>query len=338
MDNTNHWEKLPQGFRVRPARLGDIDQAVELFNACSRTMIGKDDFTATDKLNDWQTPNFDLEKSTRLVINNHNEVVGYTEVGDVWNPAVHPFLWGRVHPNYEGIGIGSEMLNWSIDRSKEVLDRVPQNARVAARAYAISTYEPSKQLLEDHHFELIRHSWQMKINLDQSIPEPAWPEGIHIRTYNHDEDGEAVYLADEDAFRDHWGFIEEPFEEGYARWLHHMVQDEEYDPDLWFLALDGEEIAAAALGRRRSWESEDTGWVRSLFVRKAWRRRGLALALLLHTFREFQSRGKKKVGLGVDAQNLTGATRLYEKAGMRIFRQYDQYEIELRPGVELRKE
>jgi len=338
MQSTNHWENLPKGFHVRPARLGDIEQAVELFNACSMATIGKEDFTVPDMLIEWQTPNFDLEKNTRLLFNNNDEIVGYTEVWDVSNPAVHPFLWGRVHPVHEGKGIGSEMLKWSIDRSKEVIHRVPEDARIAARAYAISTHEPSKRLLEDHHLELIRHSWQMEIDLDQSIPEPAWPEGIHVRTYNHDKDSEAVYLADEDAFRDHWGFMEEPFEEGYERWLHHMIQDEEYDPNLWFLALDGEEIAAAAICRRKSWESEDSGWVRSLFVRKPWRRRGLALALLLLAFRQFQTRGKKKVGLGVDAHNLTGATKLYEKAGMRIIRQYDQYEIELRPGIELRKE
>jgi mycothiol synthase len=34
----------------------------------------------------------------------------------------------------------------------------------------------------------------------------------------------------------------------------------------------------------------------------------------------------------VDASSLTGATRLYEKAGMRVLRQFDNYEKELRPG------
>jgi ribosomal protein S18 acetylase RimI-like enzyme len=102
--------------------------------------------------------------------------------------------------------------------------------------------------------------------------------------------------------------------------------------------MDGTEIAGAALCRRKSWEREDTGWVRSLFVRKNWRRRGIALALLHHSFQELKVRGKDKAGLGVDARNLTGATKLYKKAGMHIRRQYDHYEIEIRPGVELRKE
>jgi len=338
MKNSRHWKKLPKGYQVRPARLEDVDRATELFNACSIAMIGREEFTVSDVLNEWQTPSCDLEKNTRLVLNNHNEIMGYTEVRDVSNPPVHPYLWGRVHPDYEKTGIGSEMLKWSIDRSKNVVSRVPEGVRVSVRAYAISTYEPSKRLLEDHGLEMIRHSWQMEIDLDKPIPEPEWPEGIHLRTYNHAGDGEAVYRADEDAFRDHWGFIEEPFEDGYEKWLHSMLQDEEFDPSLWFLVMDGDEIAGAALCRRKSWESEDTGWVRSLFVRKAWRRRGIALALLFHAFHEFQCRGKNKAGLGVDSHNLTGATRLYEKAGMRIKRQYDHYELELRSGVEIGKQ
>jgi ribosomal protein S18 acetylase RimI-like enzyme len=72
-----------------------------------------------------------------------------------------------------------------------------------------------------------------------------------------------------------------------------------------------------------------------LGVRRPWRKRGLGLALLHHSFNEFYRRGKRKVGLGVDAQNLTGALRLYEKAGMHVDQAYDTYEKELREGTEI---
>jgi ribosomal protein S18 acetylase RimI-like enzyme len=82
-------------------------------------------------------------------------------------------------------------------------------------------------------------------------------------------------------------------------------------------------------------EGPEKGWVDDLGVRRAWRRRGLALALLQHSFREFYKRGTRKVGLGVDASSLTGATRLYEKAGMHVARQFNSYFKVLRDGEEL---
>jgi ribosomal protein S18 acetylase RimI-like enzyme len=99
-----------------------------------------------------------------------------------------------------------------------------------------------------------------------------------------------------------------------------------YDPTLWFVAYDGDEIAGYALCKPQEGGDPKLGWVDVLGVRRPWRRRGLALALLLHAFGEFRSRGHARVGLGVDTENTTGAVGLYEKAGMRPVRQFDAYE------------
>jgi GNAT superfamily N-acetyltransferase len=226
------------------------------------------------------------------------------------------------------------MIRWAFARANDALLRVPENARVSINAYTIGSHKPSKRLLEDNGMKLFRHSWMMIINLEDEIPEPQWPDGIILRPYDHEKHAEEVYSADYEAFQDHFGFVEEPFEEGYPKWLHHMVQDEHYDPTLWYLAFDGDQIAGGAICRPVSWEDPNAGWVRSIFVRRAWRRRGLALALLRHAFLEFRKRGKQRAGLGVDAENLTGATQLYKKAGMHVTRQYDRYEFEVRPGIE----
>jgi ribosomal protein S18 acetylase RimI-like enzyme len=95
------------------------------------------------------------------------------------------------------------------------------------------------------------------------------------------------------------------------------------------------EIAGFAPCRSKA-EDDPTGWVSGLGVRRPWRKRGLGLALLRVAFREFHARDVRKVSLGVDAQNITGALRLYEKAGMHVIRQFDIYEKEIRPGRELR--
>jgi ribosomal protein S18 acetylase RimI-like enzyme len=70
-------------------------------------------------------------------------------------------------------------------------------------------------------------------------------------------------------------------------------------------------------------------------VRRHWRKRGIGLALLLHAFGELYRRGQRKAGLGVDAENLTGALRLYESAGMHVHQASDLFEKEIRPGKEI---
>jgi GNAT superfamily N-acetyltransferase len=314
MLRNEHWKSLKEGFTVRPPRMEDLESVVEMLNISSMDLIGVEDFSDNEIRLDWQTPGFSLEDDTRAVFNAEGELV---------------------RPDHENLGIGTGMLGWAIDRAKDAITRVPENARVAVNSYAIAGHGPSKKLLENNGLKLFRHSWQMSIDLMDDIPEPVWPDGIVLQAYEHEKHGAAVYRADYEAFQDHFGFVEEPFDVGYPKWVHHMLQDEHYDPQLWFLAFDGDEVAGGSICRAVSWEDPDSGWVRTLFVRRPWRRRGLALALLHHTFHHFRAMGRKRVGLGVDAENLTGATGLYKKAGMRIKRQYDRYELELRSGVEL---
>jgi ribosomal protein S18 acetylase RimI-like enzyme len=166
----------------------------------------------------------------------------------------------------------------------------------------------------------------MGIELRAEPEAPVWPAGITPRTFERGRDERAVFAAVEEAFQDHWGYVPRRFEEWRQR-----LDRSTFDPALWFLALDGEQIAGVALG----WQRSDTGWVQSLAVRRPWRSRGLASALLRQAFRAFWARGERRVGLGVDSQNLTGAVRIYERAGMHAVEQAALYEKELRSGVDL---
>ena len=146
----------------------------------------------------------------------------------------------------------------------------------------------------------------------------------------------SVYRVFNESFQDHWGYVERDEDEVLERWQHRLENDPDFDPSLWFLAMDGAEIAGIALCEMGLGGNPDIGQVDILGVRRPWRRQGLGLALLYHSFGEFYRRGITQVALGVDAESLTGATRLYEKAGMRLFRRLASYEKELRPGEELR--
>jgi mycothiol synthase len=178
-----------------------------------------------------------------------------------------------------------------------------------------------------------RNSLTMEIDLrGRELPDPEWPEGITMRTADLDHDARALHATENDAFSDHYGFLPSKFED----WWHFRTRFFVPEPELWFVAMAGDEIVGMALCSSQRIGQPDLGWISTLGVRRPWRRRGLGLAILQHAFRELQKRGKPRAGLGVDAQSLTGATRLYERAGMRVVRESRDYELLIREGRDLR--
>jgi mycothiol synthase len=327
---------LPQGFAVRGAHMEDVEAAFELYNAWSRSVMQRAEFTnANDIRKEWTSPGFDPAEDIRLVFAPNGEMVGYIEVWTTAKPPVHPWIWGRVHPEYEGLGIGTWLLQWGEERALQALRNVPEGLRFAPRVGIFREAEKSKRLFEDIGYSYIRSSYRMLIEMEGPAPEPVWSEGITLRTYNPNRDAEAVYRAVVESFRDHFGFVEEPFEEGFKRFKYFQLEHDDFDPTLLFLAMDKGEIAGINICKSHSYNDPDLAWVGTLGVRRQWRRRGIGLALLRHSFNEFYRRGKRKVGLGVDAQNLTGALRLYENAGMHVHQTFDFYEKELREGIEI---
>jgi GNAT superfamily N-acetyltransferase len=111
---------------------------------------------------------------------------------------------------------------------------------------------------------------------------------------------------------------------GLGRWL--LARGEERAGELGLSKAQGDEIAGVLRGEPNRF---GTGWVGALGVREGWRKRGIGLALLRHAFAEFHRRGETRIALGVDAQNPTGATRLYERAGMRVAYEAIAFEKEL---------
>jgi len=264
--------------------------------------------------------------------------VGYIAVWDIDPIPVSNWVWARVHPDFEGLGIGTKLMMWAEERLQQTLARIPKDLRVVYHAGGIKTHVPTRKLLEDLGMELNRYFWRMVIDLKEEPPEPVWPNGIRMKSLVEVNDLRTVYRAFNDAFQDHWGHVEQPEEEMLAEWKHWISSDEEFVPSLWFLAMDGEEIAGVCLCRRREWEDPDMGWVNVLGVRRRWRRQGVGLTMLHYAFDKFRRMGKLRAGLGVDANSLTGATRLYEKAGMHVAREFYTYEKELRPGRDISKQ
>jgi mycothiol synthase len=329
--------ELPEGFTTRGAHVDDVESTMVLFNRWSRSVVGRDEFTVASALrNEWMSPGFDPATDIRLVIAPNNQIVGLIEVWTNSKPLVHPWMSGCVDPDYENLGIATWLLHWAEQRALQELPNLLAELRFAPRLGVFREAEKSRKLFEDLGYGRIRSSYHMQIEMDEPVPAPEFPEGIILRTYQPGIDAEAVYRAQTDSFRDHFGFVEEPFEDGLDHFKHFWEQPG-FDPSLLFLAIDGpsREIAGISLCPSHSIDDPELGWVSTLGVCRPWRKRGIGLALLRHSFNEFYRRGMRKVGLGVDAENLTGALRLYENAGMHVQQVFDMYEKELRPGAEI---
>jgi mycothiol synthase len=185
------------------------------------------------------------------------------------------------------------------------------------------TAQARRTLLEGRGYAPSRTFWRMRI--DQTVPPPApeWPVGITVRTYQPGTDDRAVYEAVEEAFHDHWEYHMISFEEWMVR-----PQKPDFDPSLWFLAMDGDEIAGATLCTKEPTK----GWINKVAVRRPWRKRGIAMSLLYQAFGAFWERGVTRVELGVDAQSLTNAQELYLRAGMNPAAEWAIYAKTLREG------
>jgi mycothiol synthase len=281
--------------------------------------------TADELKHEWQTPGFDLEQDAFLVETSDGHIVGYEEF---FNEYEHAKLRtdGYVHPGFRGRGIGTALLHIIEQRARDEMSLAEPDVRVSLHGTIDNRDPVSHELHKNEGYQPLRYHWRMEIVLDAPPPEPKFPEGIDLRPFVKGEHDVAVWQAQNEAFRDHWGSHDATLDE----WKRSRFDDPEFDSTLWPIAWDGEVVAGFSLNRYRM----GIGWIRTLGVRRPWRKRGLGEALLLHSFGEFYKRGTTTIGLGVDAQNPAGATRLYQKVGMVAASEFVTYEKELRPGRE----
>ncbi|MCP4540755.1 MAG: GNAT family N-acetyltransferase [Chloroflexi bacterium] len=324
---------LPEGFVARSATMDDLKAVVTLCNACSMKEIGKLVVKENELRTEWNMPSINLETDTWAVLAPSDELVGYVGWRDC---APHVTFWANayVHPKYEGRLIGTHLRQWADERARHSAIKAPEGARVVSRCEMHSTNMAAQALLRQHDYKVVRHFLNMVIEMDAPPPEPVLPEGIIIRPLVREREMHALVAASRESFKDHWGFVERPIEDDLAEWGT-WLDDPTVDESLWFVAMDGDEIVGFSLCLGIVAEGPDVGHVAELAVRRAWRRRGIALAMLQHSFGELYGRGKTVVTLGVDGQSLTGATALYERAGMHVRRRALCFEKELRPGKDL---
>lgn len=287
-----------------------------------------------------ETPRLEPERNIAIVTDEAGNVVGMSDmdcefnhsdgVNDVWaDCSVDPALLGR--------GIGTMLIRWGEARALELADEraalnlIPANVPVRQRRSTPAHQVEAVALLQANGYAITRSFYRMKIMLaDWDETPPALPAGLELRPMNADAHGYTVYEAQQDIWRDHWGF--EP--ENWEYWRQMVIERPEADLSLWQIAWDTStnQIAAIAVNRPYSNEGDEAGigWVGMLGTRRAYRKQGIGRALLLRSFAAFKRAGFREVMLGVDAASQTGALTLYQNAGMHMVNQRDVYEKRLR--------
>jgi mycothiol synthase len=223
---------------------------------------------------------------------------------------------GGVLPELRRQGIGTQILRDSIQRSLELA-----RSHGIDRPRILGSWSKERQtgkaaLLESFGFEPARWFFDMERDLSQPIPEVDLPGEIEVREVTAAQ-LRRIWDADVEAFIDHWGGFDAS-EQNFKRY----ISDPNFDPTLWVIAWEGDEIAGGVINAIEKEENEmlgvKRGWLHSVFTRRPWRKRGLANALIARSLVKIRDCGMDTGILGVDADNPTGALGLYERNGFVV--------------------
>jgi mycothiol synthase len=310
---------------LQPASWDDVQSIARLiYEVCE---ADGDTTVATTPENleaDWKDAGFNPVQDACVVVTGSGRVIGY---GEVMDSQAHYHLSGDlyVHPEFKTAGVHTALLRALEERGRRHIPLAPTGHRVYLRAVTDHKDQLGQAAFTAQGYAPIRHYWRMGIELDAEPPAPVLPAGFEFKPFLREEHANAIWQARNESFQDHWGSHPITFE----KFSHFFFDAPEYNPTLWAVIWDEEEVAGFSINHYRA----ETGWIRTLGVRQAWRKQSLGLALLQYSFAEFYRRGTKSIGLGVDAANPTGATRLYLKAGMQPVSEFIMFEKELRPGI-----
>jgi mycothiol synthase len=294
---------------LRAPTLDELEALAELINRDANELYGEDE-ESVESMRMWLTgPRLNPETDIRVAVVG-GSFRGYVDV----DPDPEPIYWADLRiPPSENDAVRLALHEWAERRARE-------RGGELVRFHTASVDEPTQQLLYARGYRLIRHFYRMRIDFDGDLPEPQWPPRMTVRPATREE-AQLAYDVQQETFEDSWEPSRMPFED----WKHVMLSEAWFDPTLWFLVEHGNDVAAVAICREHEGE-KGLGWVSVLGVRTQWRRQGVGRALLLHCFHEFRRRAFHAAALGVDADSLTGANRLYESVGMRVVRRSDLYE------------
>lgn len=309
-------------FTLRAATKGDLDKVFDVVNASDLREFGEIDTPKEEFAVDWEA--MDHANDVRLAVGPDGRIIGYancTKEGEFSGIDAE----GYVHPEHEGQGVGTALIRWTEQRAADFVALTPEGTRVMLQNPTNAYNAEATALLTGLGYALARQFWRMQIVFSGPPKVGEEPDGISIRPARDEADERLIWTTTEAAFAQHWGHRPRTFEQ----WTKRRKQYD-HDPGLWWMAFAGDHLVGTLVGKI---PPGGEGWIQDVGVLPEWRRRGIARALLERSFAAFYERGLPSVALGVDSGNTTGATKVYEQAGMSVTRGFSIWEKMLRDGV-----
>ncbi len=323
---------LPQvdGVTFRPFRgAADYQPITDLKNHFNAAYDVEEVLSVAELANEYEHPDPGQDLSRDLLLAEHaGQLVGLVGVdhnvqvdGDriVWQDLV-------VLPKWQS-HLEPALLQFGEQRARQIAIEQPVTAPHYLSVWRPEADTASVALVLAKGYAPSRHYFDMKRDLTKELPSVVVPAGLDIRTFEPNEANyRAVYVGNREAFRDHYGYHEWT-EADYQSWRN----DPTHDVTLWRIAWDATTTEVAGVAINTIFEADNEtygfrrGWVNNLSVRRPWRGRGLAKALLAHSFIALRQCSMTEAMLGVDAQNLTGALHLYQSVGFEIYKRNTVY-------------
>src|SRR5262245_38806672 len=315
-----------EGLRFRRFRgEADYPAMVEVLET-SRAADGIDDIATVENLARAYASLRNCDPQQDMVmVEVDGRLIGYNRV-DWYNELDGTHIYnnfGFLVPEWRGKGIGTALLRHSENRLREIATEHPPECEKLFATWTGSMQTGLVGLLEKEGYQPIRYSYSMIRPDLENIPDCPLPEGIEVRAVTP-EQYRAIWDAEVEAFKDHWG--EWQTEEGdYDRWL----QEPMFQPDIWQVAWEGDQVVGMVRNFINKEENEKfnrlRGYTENISVRRPWRKRGVARALIASSFQLHKDLGMKEAALGVDALNPNGALHLYESMGFKVDKEWKTY-------------
>lgn len=328
---------LQQGYVWRSVTPDDFAALATLSNLNNHAS-GLTSVTTVEEIEEeFSDSDFDIASSSRVMAAPDGSIILLATLSDFMQPPVRVFADMYAHPEHADLALRLEAHKWAENRAKEAIVRCPEEARVVMHSFCIGGYRPDEAALETYGYKHIRNFYKMLAEFEDAPPAVTFPEGYSVRNFNFEADLDLYVATRQDAWRDHYGYIAQPDEALRIRMREWRENDPLFDESLMFLVVhnDTNEVAAFCFLRQEAYGHPERGHVQILGTRRAHRGKGIASAMLQHSFYSLWKRGQKQVDLEVDGDSLTGAVGLYQRLGMQIDYLEAIYELELRSGVNM---